>query len=130
MATKLNVPDYYVLHSEPKIYKHCISLKHYAFGSGINSQLVKDENKHLWNPFETLSMIEKMDEDMLKLKQKYDKCISENITCRFVQKAVAFYILNKEMTHFEARIIKSQSLQLFEDKETPQGQQTSSNSES
>ena len=118
MTTKMNIPDYYLLYSEPKFYKHCISLKQFSFGSGIKNKL--DGNTQLWNPFENKTMIEKMNEDMLKLKQQYDKYMSEDNSCRFVFKAVAFFILNKEMTHFEARIVKSVSLQLFEDKQQKQ----------
>ena len=116
LETVLNcVPDFYVANTQPMLFRRCIVFKQYSYGTtgvltGINNNPKKD---FLWNIFKA-TPIEKMDDKMRTLKIKYDKCISEGKLIRFVRKVILFYMLNKEMTHFEQRVSYCESLELYE----------------
>ena len=115
VATRTKFPDLRSIDSEPKMCDRCIAFKVHTYGSGgKQTGLASDKQSHLFNPFEAVP-IDKMDESMLAMKKTYDRCIEQNILIRIIQKVVVYYILNKSKTHFEARITKQCSLQLFED---------------
>ena len=49
-----------------------------------------------------------------ELKAKYDKCIAEKQLLRCVHKTIVFLVLNKEMTHFEKRVVHSDTLDFWQ----------------
>ena len=116
LVTILNtVPDLYVANTPPMLYHRSIVMKQYRYGTmgaltGINNNAKKD---YLWNPFKTLP-VEKMDAKMKSMKATYDKCIIEGKLMHFDYKVIVFYMLNKEMTHFEQRVSYCESFELYE----------------
>jgi hypothetical protein len=116
IAAVLNsVPDYYIANTSPMLFRRCICMKQYNYGTmgvltGINNSPTTD---YLWNPFKAVPF-EKMDERMKANKILYDKCMSEGKLVRFVQRSILFFMLNEEMTHIEQRVAYCESLELFE----------------
>jgi hypothetical protein len=114
-----SVPDYYLANASPMLFRRCICLKQYAYGTtgvmtGINSN---PETDYLWNPFKSVPVY-KMDKKMKALKEKYDLWISEGKLIRFVSRCIIFFMLNEEMTHIEQCVLFCQSFELFEVNET------------
>jgi hypothetical protein len=110
-----SVPDFYVAFTKPMLFRRCICMKQYCYGTtgvltGLNSSPQTD---YLWNPFKAIPF-EKMDERMKEYKVLYDKCMSEGKLVRFVKRSFLFLILNEEMTHIEQRVAHCESFELFE----------------
>ena len=112
LSISKNIPNYYVLYSKPKIHHRCVSCKIYSYGS-VSKNGVTDVGSHLWNPFHGVPE-EKLTEQMLTLKKKVDTWIAANVPMRMVQITTAFFILNEEMTYFEARTSSVDSVEVFE----------------
>ena len=112
-----SIPDFYVAYTAPMLFRRYVCFKNYAYGTsgamtGLNNSPKTD---YLWNPFKAYPE-EKLTEKMQALKVKYNKWMSEGKLIRGVHKTIFFFVMNEEMTHFEQRIVHSDSLELFEAK--------------
>ena len=112
-------PDYYIATNKPMLIGRCLCTRRYCYGTGgtLTGLNMSPKTDHLWNPFKTLPMEKIMvDEKLNALKSKYDKLNSEGKLIRSVKVDLMIHILNKEMTHFEKRIVHNESFEIFEAK--------------